>query len=82
MCKRWMVRRHNISVYVVNDNPIRDDGRNERDETFKYTILNNGAYYVHHDWYKNHKLRGKVADICPQYVQDGCGFKLIIHTFI
>ena len=44
-----MTRRNNISVYVVNKIPIREVGREKIYQTSKYTILNNGAYYVHHD---------------------------------
>ena len=68
-----MERRNDISVDAVNKIPNRKDGRNKIDQTSKYTILKNGAYYVHHDWYKNQKVRGKVAVPCPWYVQEGCG---------
>ena len=60
-------RRNNISVIVVNKIPTRVDGRKQRYQKSKYTILKNGAYYVHNDWDKNHKVRGKVAAPCPQY---------------
>ena len=52
-----MVQRHDISVDVINKIPIRKDGRKKRDQTSKYTTLENVAYYMHHDWYKNHKVR-------------------------
>ena len=45
-------------------------------------VLNNGAYYVHHDWDKNQKVRGKVAVPCPCYIHEGGGFKLVIQNFI
>ena len=44
-----MARRNEINVDVVNNIPSREDGRNKIDQTSKYTILNNGAYYAHHD---------------------------------
>ena len=48
-----MARINDISVDVVNKIPIREYGRKQQYQTSKYTILKNGAYYVHHDWYKN-----------------------------
>ena len=60
-----MERRNDISVNVNNKIPIREDGRKKRDKTSKYTILKNGAYYVHNDWEKNQKIRGKVVVHCP-----------------
>ena len=41
--------RNDISLDSVNNIPIREDGRNKIDQTSKYTILNNYAYYMHHD---------------------------------
>ena len=51
-------------------------------QTSKYTVLKNGAYYVHHDFENNHKVRERVAVTCPQYVHEGCGLKLAMQTFI
>ena len=48
-----MARRNDISVNVVDKIPIREDGRKQRDQISKYTILKNNAYYVHHNWNKN-----------------------------
>ena len=45
-----MAQRHGINVDVVNEIPIREYGRNKIDQPSKYTILKNGAYYMHHDW--------------------------------
>ena len=45
-----MTQKNDISVDVVNKIPNREHGRKKRDQTSKYTILNNGAYYMHHDW--------------------------------
>ena len=45
-----MAQRHDIGVDVVNNTPIREDGRKKIYQTSKYTILKNDAYYVHHDW--------------------------------
>ena len=39
-----------IGVDVVNDIQINKNGRDKRDQTSKYTILNNEEYYLHHDW--------------------------------
>ena len=44
-----MAWRNGTNVDVVNNIPSREDGRNKIDQTSKYTILNNGAYYAHHD---------------------------------
>ena len=77
-----MAPRNDISVDVVNKIPIRGYGRNKRDKTFKYTILNNGAYCMHHYWDKNQKLRVKVVLPCPWYVHYGFGFKLVMQTFM
>ena len=77
-----MVRINNTSVDVVSKIPIKEDGRKQRYQTSKYTILNNGAYYVQHDWDRNQKVRIKVAVPCPQYNHEGCGFKLVTQTFI
>ena len=52
-----MERRNDIGVNIINKIPIRGDRRKKRDQTSKYIILKNGAYYVHHDWEKNHKVR-------------------------
>ena len=45
-------QRNEIIANVVNKIPIREDEKNKIYQTSKYTILNNGAYYVHHDWDK------------------------------
>ena len=71
-----------ISVNVVNKIPIMEDERRKRDQTSKYTILNNGAYYVYHDWYKNHKVMVKVVFPCPWYGYELYGFKLFMKTFM
>ena len=52
-----MVRIHDISVYVFNDIPMEEYRKNTRDQTSKYTIPNNGAYYVNHGWDKNQRLK-------------------------
>ena len=44
--------RNDVIVNVVNKIPIREDEKNKIYQTSKYTILKNGAYYVHHDWDK------------------------------
>ena len=62
-----MVQRNDIIIDAVTKIPIRRDEIKEIDQTIKYTILKNGAYYVHNDWDKNHKVRGKVVVPCPQY---------------
>ena len=54
-----IARKNDISVDVVNNIAIREDGRKKIYQTSIYTILNNGAYYVHHDWDKNQRLRGR-----------------------
>ena len=77
-----MSQRNDISVDVVNKNPIREDGRKQKDQTSKYTILKNGAYYVHHDWDNNQKVRVKVAVPCPGYGHERCGFKLFMQKII
>ena len=77
-----MAWRNGTNVDVVNNIPIREDCRNKRDQTSKYTILNNCSHYVHHDLAKNQKLRGKVAVILPPYGHEGCGLKLVMQTFI
>ena len=77
-----IARKNDISVDVVNNIAIREDGRKKIYQTSIYTILNNGAYYVHHDWDKNHKLRVNVTVPCYWYGHEGCGFKLVIQTFI
>ena len=76
-----MAHRNGISSDVVNKIPIREYGRNKRDQTSKYTILKNGGFYVHHDCYKNQKVRGKVEVPCPWYGHEGCGFKLVMQNF-
>ena len=53
--------RNVISVDIVKNNPIREYGGKKRDKTSKYKILNNDAYYVHHDWDKNQKVRENLA---------------------
>ena len=77
-----MACRNDSSVNVVNNIPIREDGRKQQYQTSKYTILNKGAYYLHHDWDKNQKVRGNVVVPCPWYGHEGCGFKLVMQTFI
>ena len=44
--------------------------------------MNNGAYYVHHDWDKNMKVRGEVTVPCPRYGNEGCDFKPGTKTFM
>ena len=77
-----MAWRNYISVDAVNKIPIMENERRKRDQTSKYTILNNGAYYVYHDWYKNHKVRVKVVFPCPWYGYELYGFKLFMKTFM
>ena len=77
-----MLHINSISVNAVNKIPLRKDGRKKRDQTSKYTILRNGTYYVHHYWEKNQKVREKVAVTCPTYFHEGCGLKLVLHTYI
>ena len=77
-----MARRNDISVDVVNKIPIREDWKNKIDQTSKNKILNNGAYYVHHDWDKNKRVRLKVAVPFPRYGHDVCGLKLFMYMFI
>ena len=74
--------KNNISVDLVSKIPIGEYGRKQQDQISKYTILKNGAYYVHHDWYNNQKLRRKVVVPCPRHRHEECGFKLFIQTFI
>ena len=52
-----MVQRNDIIIDAVTKIPIRQDEIKEIDKTIKYTILKNGAYYVHQYWYKNQKVR-------------------------
>ena len=73
---------NDISVDLVNKIQIREDGRKQLDQTSKYTILKNGAYYVHHYWNKNKKVRGDLTMPCPLYGYEGCGFKLVMQNFI
>ena len=73
---------HDISVDVVNEIPMREDGINKIDQTSKYTILNNGEYYVHHDCDKNQKLREIMEVTCPWYGHGECSFKLTMQMFI
>ena len=61
------MEKNDISVFVVSNIPIREDGIKQQDQTSKYTILNNGAYYVHHDLDKNQKVRGEVVVPYPCY---------------
>ena len=77
-----MAQRNDISVDVVNNIPIMEDGINKIYQTSKYTILNNSAYYVYHYWYMNQRVRGEVAVPCPRYGNEGFGFKLVIQNFI
>ena len=77
-----MARRNDIIVNVINKIPIREDGIKKRNQISKYKILKNGAYYVHNDWYNNQKVKEKVAVPCPWYFHEGCGFKLLMQTFI
>ena len=77
-----MARINNTSVDVVNKIPIMVDEQNKIDQTYKYTILKNGAYYVHYAWDKNQKVRENMVATLPRYVHEGCGFKLFMQTFI
>ena len=77
-----MASRHDISFDVVNKIPIREDEIRKIYQTYKYTIPNNGTYYVHHDCDKNQKVREKVRVSCPQYGHEGCGLKLVMQTII
>ena len=77
-----IAQRNDISVNVLYNISIREDGRKQRDQISKYTILKNNAYYVHHNWNKNQKVRGKVVVPFPRYGFEGCGFKLFMQTFI
>ena len=52
-----MARRNDISVNAINKIPIREYVRKKRYQNSKYTILKNGAYYFHYNWYKNHEVR-------------------------
>ena len=52
-----MAWRTDITVDVINKTPIKEDGRKKRYQTSKYTTLKNGAYYVHHNWDKNHRVK-------------------------
>ena len=52
-----MIRINYISVDVSSNIPIRGYGRKKIYKTSKYAILNNGAYYVHHDWDQNQNVR-------------------------
>ena len=60
-----MARRYDISVDVVNENQISEDGINKRVQTPKHIIMNNCDYYVQHDWKNNQKVGGDVAVSCP-----------------
>ena len=62
-----MVWINDIGVDVVNNIPNRKYGRKKTDQKSKYTILDNGAYYVHHDWKNNQKVREKVGVYFPWY---------------
>ena len=77
-----MEQRNDISIDIVNNIPMSEYGINKRYQTPKYTILKNGAYYVHHGWYKNQKVREKVALPWPPYGHKECSFKLFTQTFI
>ena len=77
-----MARRNNTSVDFVNKIPIREYGRNKIYQTSKYTILNSGVCYVHHDWYKNQRLREEVVVPYPRYGHEERGFKLVMQKCI
>ena len=77
-----MAQRNDISGDVVNNIPIREGGIKKRDQTSKYTILNNGSYYVRHYWYKNQKVREILTVPCHWYFYNRYGLKLFIQTFI
>ena len=55
-----MYCRNEIIFDMENGTPIGKYGRINQDQTEKYKLLKNGAYYIHYDWYKNHKARNKV----------------------
>ena len=77
-----IVQRNNISVDVVNKLPIMRYGSKKRYHTSKYTILNNGTYYVRYDWEKNQTDRNTVILPYPWYREYGCNFKLVILMFL
>ena len=77
-----MTLRNYIRFDVVNKISLREDTRNKIYQTYKYRIPKNSAYYVNHDWDKNHKVRGGLASLCPWYGNNGCSFKLIVQKFI
>ena len=62
-----MACRHDISADVVSEIPRRGDFWGERGQNYKYTILNNGAYYVYHDCDKNQKVSEYMKVPCPLY---------------
>ena len=76
-----MACKNDISVDVINNIPIREDGWSKIYQTSKYKVLKNGTYYVHHDWDKNQKVREKVEVTCPCYDYEGCDLKLTLKTF-
>ena len=67
---------------MVNKLQIREYGRNKRHQTSKCTILVNGAYSIHYDWYKIQKVIHKGWVPLPMYGLDGCSFKLTMQMFI
>ena len=75
-----MERRNDIGVNIINKIPIRGDRRKKRDQTSKYIILKNGAYYVHHDWEKNHKVREIVVVTWPRYIHGDVDSKYSYRT--
>ena len=75
-------QRNDISFHVLNKIPIREYVRKKIYQTSKYKNLNIGAYYVHYDCYNNQKVWENTVMPCPWYGHEGCGFKLIIQTFI
>ena len=77
-----MSHRNSISVDLANEISIRKVGRKKQDQRSNYTIINNGAYYVHYDWYKIQKRNNRVAILCTIYSHDECNLKLIMKMFI
>ena len=61
-----MVQINDISVDVANNIPIREDEINKIDQTSKYKILNNGSYYVQHNWDNKYNVSEKMAVPLPR----------------
>ena len=77
-----MAHINDISLDVMNKILIREDGRNKRYQTSKYTIINNGESCVIHILEKNHKVREKVTVPFPVYEHGEYNFKLIMKRFV